>query len=194
MLFKRGRSEPVGKRIGNWVWPRIGLKRSFQYLGYRLVRLDASSHSIAAGLAAGIAVSFTPFLGLHFISAFLLAFLTRGHLLASAIGTFIGNPWTFPLFFSLTGSIGSWILGEPVGETVVKLSWSAFKAAPTDYVLGLLPILKPFMLGAIPVCIIVWTIAYMIAKQIIDGYRMRKSARLKQANKQQKTASEPQEM
>ena len=43
----------------------------------RLLRLSASPHSIAAGVAIGIAVAWTPFLGVHIIIALAIAFILR---------------------------------------------------------------------------------------------------------------------
>ena len=57
---------------------------------------------VAAGVAAGAFTSFTPFMGLHFLFAALFAWAIRGNLLASALGTFVGNPLTFPFIWAAT--------------------------------------------------------------------------------------------
>ncbi|HEV7418115.1 MAG TPA: DUF2062 domain-containing protein, partial [Tianweitania sediminis] len=74
----------------------MGLKRYGRYLLRRLERMTASPHQVAAGAAAGAAVSMFPLIGFHFIFGFVLAFLTRGSMLAAALGTAVGNPLTFP--------------------------------------------------------------------------------------------------
>ena len=70
--------------------------RSGQYVTKRILRLTATPHAVAAGVAAGAFTSFTPFMGLHFLLAAVLAWMVRGNLLAPALGTFVGNPLTFP--------------------------------------------------------------------------------------------------
>lgn len=87
----------------------MGWKRSFSYLKHRLLRISDSSHSVALGLAIGFGVSFTPLLGTHFIQAGLIAYLLRGNAFAAIVGTFIGNPWTFPLFWWSGFSFGSFL-------------------------------------------------------------------------------------
>src|SRR5690606_19649771 len=93
------------------VWPRMGLRRYGTYLRKRVLRLSASPHSIAAGVASGAAVSMFPLIGLHFILGFVLAFITRGNMIAAAVGTAWGNPFTFPFFFAAAYGIGDWLMG-----------------------------------------------------------------------------------
>lgn len=183
-MFKRAHKPPLSDRVLNFFWPRIGLKRSIKYLGWRLLRLKASSHSIAAGIASGVAVSFTPFLGLHILLAFLVAFFTRGHFLASVIGTFVGNPWTFPLFFAATGSLGSALSGDTVSGDLAALAWGPLLDDPFGYLAGLLPIIEPYMIGAIPIGSSAWIISYLITKNLIERNRGRKAKKAQGANDQ----------
>ena len=53
--------------ILNIIWPTIGWKRLLRYWVIRITRLPGSVYSISAGFACGAAISFTPFVGLHFI-------------------------------------------------------------------------------------------------------------------------------
>ena len=93
------------------LWPRRSWLRSGQYVTKRILRITASPHAVAAGVAAGAFTSFTPYMGLHFLVAALLAWLLRGNLIASALGTFVGNPLTFPLIWTATYNTGHRILG-----------------------------------------------------------------------------------
>lgn len=81
----------------------------------RLHRLRADPHAIAAGFASGAALSCTPLFGLHILLALGLAWLVRGHLVAAAIGTAVGNPLTFPLIVSGAYGVGAAMLGAPEG-------------------------------------------------------------------------------
>ena len=74
--------------------------------------IEATPHAIAAGFAAGIAVSLSPLIGLHFVLGAALALLTRGNLLASALGTLVANPWTFPAIWLATYQVGAVLLPE----------------------------------------------------------------------------------
>ena len=60
-----GRRDPLGflKRLRGWLWPRAGWRRAGHYLVTRVKRMPGTPHSIAAGVATGVAVSLTPFVG-----------------------------------------------------------------------------------------------------------------------------------
>ena len=94
-MFRRRTPLTKLSQIRSVVWPERGFRRLFAYLFQRVVRLPDTSASVAVGVASGVAASFLPFIGLHFFIAALLALLLRGNVLASAIGTLFGNPWTF---------------------------------------------------------------------------------------------------
>ena len=59
------------------LWPRRGWTRMALYIQHRLGRLPGTPYRIAAGFACGAAISFTPFLGLHFVLAALGALALR---------------------------------------------------------------------------------------------------------------------
>jgi uncharacterized protein (DUF2062 family) len=82
------------------------------YVVKRATRLSGTPHSIAAGAACGVAISFTPFIGFHLLGAFLLCLLVRGNYLAAAAGTLVGNPWTFPFVWVATYQLGHVLLGS----------------------------------------------------------------------------------
>ena len=109
--------------LRQFAWPKRGFGRVWRYLTLRLTRLKASSHSAALGFAAGAAVSFTPLVGFHFILAIVLAFVTRGSLIAALLGTAVGNPLTFPLIFTASYWIGDRMKELAVGD-LARLSKS----------------------------------------------------------------------
>lgn len=109
-MFRRRTPRTKLKQVRSIIWPERGFRRLFSYLFQRIVRLPGSSVSIAIGVACGVATSFTPFVGLHLLIAALLAILFRGNVLASAVGTFFGNPWTFLFIWVSDYRLGLWLL------------------------------------------------------------------------------------
>src|SRR5690606_12123881 len=98
-----------------------------RYVAKRVLRLSASPHAIAAGFAAGVFASITPFVGLHFFLAGVIAWVTGGNLVASALGTAFGNPITFPLIWAGTYRLGRWILGlRDRAEPPIDISQGVF--------------------------------------------------------------------
>ena len=154
ILGRRQRKSSWG-RFRDIVWPRVGVQRTAKYIAYRVARLPGTPYSIAAGFAAGAAVSFTPFLGFHFILGGLLALAMGGNLLASVIGTAIGNPWTFPLIWSLIYTLGHAILGMKGSNGVAPdLSISEIFQQPFE-------VLYPMVVGSAPTALTAWTLFFV---------------------------------
>lgn len=111
MVFKRRERRSIGQILIGILYPKGGWRRAFSYVGHRLSRLPDTPERIARGAAAGAIASFTPLFGLHFILAALFARALRGNILAALIGTFFGNPLTFPLIVEVSVQVGNWMLG-----------------------------------------------------------------------------------
>ena len=123
MCKRRNPLSPAAK-VQKFFWPSMGWQRAWAYTMHRLARLPGSSYSIAGGFACGAAISFTPFVGLHFIISAIVAWIIRANILASAIGTAVGNPWTFPFIWAWLYQTGTWMTaGEALsGDKVPEFS------------------------------------------------------------------------
>ena len=108
-MFKAKKKKSIWRKLSNFIYPQIGVKRSIKYTGHRLGRMNSSPYEIACGFAIGAAISFTPFLGLHIIISAIIAFIMRGSIIASAIGTVVGNPLTFPFIWAFVYKTGEMI-------------------------------------------------------------------------------------
>ena len=157
-------------------WPTTGWTRSTKYLLKRMLRLSGTPHAIALGFAAGVFASFTPLVGFHFSIGFLVAWIAGGNLIASAFGTFIGNPVTFPLIWAGTYRFGNWILGvhPPVNDNNIDISAGLF-AHSIDVVL---PLIKPMIVGSLPVGIVAAIVCYFPVRNMIAAYQKSRRARL----------------
>ena len=100
-MFKRRETRSWLRAIAEFFYPRGGWRRAASYVGHRLRRLPDPPHRIARGIAAGVFVCFTPFFGLHFFMAAILAFLMQGNIVAALLATFFGNPLTFPFIAAI---------------------------------------------------------------------------------------------
>jgi len=121
VIFKRRNPRPLLRAIGEFFWPRGGWRRAATYVLHRMRRLPDSPERICIGIAAGLYVSFLPLYGLHFLSAALVAWIFRGNILAALLGTFYGNPLTFPLMAAGGMELGSWLLGTEVRVSVTRI-------------------------------------------------------------------------
>lgn len=179
-MFKRRKQRTLVESVREWVWPRAGWNRLLLYYKHRLVRLPDSSYRIAAGLACGAAVSFTPFIGLHVLLAIVLAFAMRANLVAALIGTIVGNPWTFPLIWTIIYWLGAMAMGSGASVMLTDIidaemlffsPWQALK-----------PVLVPMMIGGVPLAVLVWWIVYWPVHQVVDRYKVQRQKRLKRRN------------
>ena len=74
--------------------------------------LNEDEEKVAKGLAVGIFIGTIPVVGVHTISAILVASILRYNRLAAAIGTYIPtNPWSTIPLFAFEYYIGRLILG-----------------------------------------------------------------------------------
>ncbi|MHA1157393.1 MAG: DUF2062 domain-containing protein [Alphaproteobacteria bacterium] len=175
MLFKQREAPSLLSRLRTAAWPRRSWGRSFRYYAMRVLRLSGSPQSIAIGVAAGVFASFTPFIGLHFIFGFIIAWVLGGNLIAAALGTAAGNPFTFPFIWASTHRLGRFILGlEDVGARPIKVS-GAWAERSFD---ALVPIFGPMIVGAIPLGAVTAVIFYVSVLYSVRGFQRMRAERL----------------
>ncbi len=181
-MFRRREPLPILKRSVELLWPKGGWRRSSTYVAHRLRRLPGTPYRIAAGFASGAAISFTPFIGLHFILAALLALLLRGNLLAAAIGTVVGNPWTFPFIWLWIYSLGNWMIGGDDLTTLPQtLSFGYIFENPFK-------VLLPMAVGGIPTAILAWFVFFWPIQRTVDQYQRARRRRIRRRIKRAQQA------
>lgn len=111
MILKRRNPKGLLRTIGEFFWPRGGWRRAATYVLHRMRRLPDTPERICRGIAFGCFVSFLPLYGLHFTTGALLAWIFRGNILAALLGTFYGNPITFPFMAVAALELGHWLMG-----------------------------------------------------------------------------------
>ena len=182
MILKRRKSIGLLRRVRNFFWPEIGFQRAAKYISHKVNRISGSPHAIALGFAAGAFASFTPLIGLHFVVAALIAWAIGGNLLASAIGTSVGNPLTFPFIWFVTHNTGSFLLGQEGREEIsISAPEAGMKLLFTNPVqffaelwAGLEPVFFPMCVGAIPLGLSCGIVAYLLLKPAVGKYKERR--------------------
>jgi len=196
MVFKRRDKPPFLNRLREAFYPRRGFRRGWEYLAHRVRRLPDTPHRIALGFACGVYVSFTPFFGLHFFLAAGLAWMLRGNILASLIGTAAGNPITFPVIASISMGLGRRILGYGVtGRDFRRVSDAFFEAMSglgrsllslvgigesewNKVALFFSDVVLPYFVGGLLPGLIASIAAYYLTRPLISAYQSRRRARL----------------
>lgn len=196
-MFKRRDSRPILRVVGEVFWPRGGWLRAFHYVKHRMRRLPGTPEQIARGVFAGVFASFTPFFGLHFIVAAILAKLMRGSILAGLLGTFFGNPLTYVPIAYISLQTGHWMLGTSMRGDLDESIFRLFGAAASDLWHNFLAIFTPeradwhelalfydgvffpWLVGAIVPGILFGAISYYVSVPVIRAYQKGRSARLR---------------
>jgi uncharacterized protein (DUF2062 family) len=162
------------QKLRESLWPSIGWKRATIYVWRRVWRLTGTPHVIALGVAAGVFMSFTPFLGFHIVVAMLIAWVFRGNLLAAVFGTMIGNPVTYPPIWLATYDLGTWMLGVHVRPDI-DLTSTLMGPRAFDMIL---PVLVPMALGSVPLGLAAALVSYFVVKSTVAAYQLRRRERL----------------
>ena len=144
----------------------IKIKRASLFYFLKLIRVKDSQEKLAIGFACGSMVSFTPFIGFHFLLAVIFAYIFRGNIVASLIGTFIGNPFTFPFIWIFIYNIGN-IFFKNDQNFALELSFQSFFDQSYE-------ILIPMLIGSLIVSIPVWFISYFTVKFLMSSFKKRK--------------------
>jgi len=151
--------------------------RPFHYLRKRILRLTATPHAVAAGVAAGIVSSWTPFVGFHIVLALVIAYLVAGNLAAAALGTAFANPLTVPVIWASTWEVGQAILGREghVEEGAVNLH-QLWHSLDFSQLWG--PVLKPMLIGAVPLATVSAVVFYGMTYWAVHGFQDRRRSHL----------------
>ena len=196
-MFRRRKPLSALKQLRAVIWPERGFRRLFSYIFQRIIRLPGTPASIASGFASGIAASFTPFLGLHFILAGALAMLFRGNVLASAIGTFFGNPWTFILIWLADYEVGLGIMHSfgygadlhvlsidelvaIMGNVIRFLSFTG-NISWANLSRDIEQVFMPLLIGGTVLGVIAWVASFLMTLWAVKGWRLHRAKRLLKA-------------
>jgi uncharacterized protein len=197
VVFKRRESRSALRLVGEVFWPRGGWVRAFHYVKHRMHRLPGTPEQIARGVFAGAFTVFTPFFGLHFLVAAVLAKMMRGSILASLLATFIGNPLTYVPIAIISLQTGHWMLGSSMRSAVDDSTFSKFAAAAGDLWYNFVAIFTPerahwaelhrfyddvffpWMVGSIIPGLICGAVCYYLSVPVIRAYQKRRLVRLR---------------
>ena len=194
MVFKRRDRQSIISILMRFFWPKGGWKRAFHYVNYRLRRLPDSSQKISRGIWAGLFATFTPFYGLHFLTAAIIARLLKGNILAALLATFFGNPLTYVPIGVISLHTGHVFLGTDYIPSAAggKSMLEKFFGAGADLQQNVLAFVKgvdtdwsrleifyqevffPYMIGGIIPGLIMATLGYYLSEPIIRAYQNRR--------------------
>ena len=144
-------------------------KRRWRVLVLDLLGREEPPERVAAAIAMGIGVGFSPFIGFHIWIALGLAFLLRLNKVDAALGQFVGNPWTLPAVYALGYRLGRRILHYD-RRSVPRLAWD--RLLHSDFWKAFegpafAPRLLSFLVGTTVIAIAIGLAAYVLFLSIL---------------------------
>ncbi len=76
----------------------------------RLLHIHDSPERTARAFAIGVAIGFSPFLGLHMALGLAIAFALNLNRVAVLLGMWVNLPWFIAPFYAVATAFGAWIL------------------------------------------------------------------------------------
>ena len=194
-MFKRRERRSIFRFFYEVVFSLKGITRAIEYVGIRLKRIPDTPHKISLGMSCGIFASFTPLFGLHFLIAGLLSYVLRANVLASLIGTFIGNPITFPIITVFNLKLGEWFLGSneyssgdggKIFEGFLDFIFLIYKSLFTEGLIGensvprmnefLYGVFIPYSIGGLILGISIAIISYFLLRPLVSTYQKKRDS------------------
>ena len=194
-MFKRRERRSIFRFFYEVIFSFKGITRAIEYVGIRLKRIPDTPHKISLGMSCGIFASFTPLFGLHFLIAGLLSYVLRANVLASLIGTFIGNPITFPIITVFNLKLGEWILGSneyssgdggKIFEGFLDFIFLIYKSLFTEGLIGensvprmnefLYGVFIPYSIGGLILGISIAIISYLLLRPLVSTYQKKRDS------------------
>ncbi|MGH1417623.1 MAG: DUF2062 domain-containing protein [Hyphomicrobiaceae bacterium] len=189
MILKRRETPTWTEHLRVSLWPRRSWARSLRYVYLRLVRMRAAPHKVALGCAIGVFASVTPLFGFQMLLAGFLAIVLRANFASAMLGTFFGNPLTWPVIWAATYSAGCVILSIPTGlkldtfyqnvaqfiDALTRLSLDTIIAAWNV----LWPFVYPMLIGSLPIGFAAACAFYYVSQRAASSYASRRAKRLK---------------
>lgn len=185
MLFTPRHKRSFTAKVRNWLWPERGMKRAMAYQWHRLIRITATPHQIALGLATGVFMGFSPFVGLHMVTAAFICLFTGGSVLAAALGTMVCNPLSCPIMLISDYKLGTLLFGEAGNLpdlSALDRGFLEILASPVEFaqlfwtLLG--PVFLPLLAGGALLGLLFSAPSYFLTRRAIEKMRAKRSERL----------------
>ena len=152
---------------------KFDVKRSINYLYYKIVRAGGSPDYIARGWAIGMFIGCVIPMSFQLMISVPLSFLLKGSKIGAVLGTFITNPISIIFIYPLQCFAGSKLTGgnltleaarNAMKGVLQDQSWENLSSLGTD-------LLVSFFAGGLLMAIVLTPITYLTVYQAVVRYR-----------------------
>jgi uncharacterized protein (DUF2062 family) len=145
-----------------------------------ILKIKESPRRIALAFALGVFIGISPFLGLHYIGAILLAWLFRLNKLVAVVGVSVNNPWTIVPISTFSVWIGAKMMG--IKEVLPEIDWGGITLTKiigkfsdldslTFMTKKLWPVISSFFVGSMLICTVSAIASYFIIQILLAKYK-----------------------
>lgn len=151
-------------------------KRTLERWLESLLHIHDTPERTAAAFGVGVAIGFSPFVGLHMLIGLVLAFVFNLNRVAVFAGLWINLPWFMGPYYAATTAFGCWITGTPMPPLFLAQlqgiwALSAWRDRVAAFGHLLRPLLLPYtlgsLIGAVPIGLLAYrgTLAFIRARR-----------------------------
>ena len=164
--------QPIPVTRNNPRQPIERIKRSLRFIYLKILRIDDPPERIARGAAIGVFMGILPTFGLGIVLSIALAFVLRANKVSAVLGSFIMNPVTTPIFWTISAIVGSIIFWEDSGTILAKIKG--------DEVLnGIGWAYMVFLAGNLVVSSVFALAVYYLTKRGVERHRLKRALKKK---------------
>ncbi|MCP4745452.1 MAG: DUF2062 domain-containing protein [Desulfobacteraceae bacterium] len=149
----------------------------------RFLKMRGDPAAIAYGLALGILIGMSPFIGAHTIIAIFVAAIFKWNKIAAALGVQITNVFTAPFIYPIIYMVGSTILGV---SDINNLSGYLSINGALELIKNSPLILLDLSVGGLVLGLPLSFAAYWLTFQTIENYRKKIKPKLKKRRNMKK--------
>jgi uncharacterized protein (DUF2062 family) len=159
---------------------RAKIESTIKHWIQRTKALHGEPRYVAMGMAVGVFVSATPTIPFQTLIAVALAFILRGSKAAAAIGVWLSNPFTFPVFYLASYKTGAFLFGTSDFHGIAGQTMSDLLKLGSDITLAA-------FVGGIIIGTFLAVGAYMITLKIVTKIRSREKRGQRTESRRQRT-------
>ena len=145
-----------------------------------IFQVKDTPHRIAIAFAVGVFMGISPFLGLHYIGAFFIAWLFKLNKLVAMVGVSVNNPWTIVPISTFSVWLGAKLIG--IKQVLPEVDWQNISLVNImgkfsdlqkfiDLVKQLWPFLASFFVGSFLICTVSAVAGYFVIQILIKKYK-----------------------
>lgn len=145
----------------------VNIRKQILEFAGRVKRLEGDPHDVALGLAIGVFIGITPTIPFHTALAIAFSFFFGASKVAAALGVWISNPVTIPIFYYLSYKIGTFLVGMSSPFDIVPRSLIELVRTGADITFA--AIVGGVILGIIP-----GVLTYLLTRRILSVIHSKK--------------------